>query len=73
MNSSMKDFLYASSVGIHFVLCTIVGLAMGYFLDKFFNTFPYLSVVFFIIGISAGVRELLRIAKRERQKDKDEG
>lgn len=73
MNSSLKDFLYASSVGIHFVLCTIVGLAMGYFLDKFFGTFPYLSVIFFIIGIAAGVRELLRIAKREREKDKNEG
>ncbi|MCX8070781.1 MAG: AtpZ/AtpI family protein [Thermodesulfovibrionales bacterium] len=69
MNENLKDFLYASSVGIHFVLCTIVGLAMGYFLDKFFNTFPYMSIIFFIIGISAGVKELIRIAKKERQKD----
>lgn len=73
MNSSMKDFLYASSVGIHFVLCTIVGLGMGYFLDKTFGTFPYLSVIFFFMGIAAGIRELLRIAKKERQKDRDEG
>lgn len=73
MNSTMKDFLYASSVGIHFVLCSIVGVAIGYFLDGFFNTFPYLSVLFFIIGISAGVKELLSIAKKERMKDKNEG
>lgn len=72
MNNSMKDFLYASSVGIHFVLCTIVGIAIGYFLDNSFNTFPYLSVVFFIIGIAAGVKELLRIAKKERLKDNNE-
>ncbi len=69
MNSGMKDFLYASSVGIHFVLCSIVGLVMGYLLDGFFKTFPYLSVLFFIVGISAGVKELLRIAKKERMKD----
>jgi ATP synthase protein I len=71
MDSGLKDFLYASSVGIHFVLCTIVGLAMGYFLDGYFDTFPYLSVFFFIVGLSAGVKELLRIAKKERMKDKD--
>ncbi|HIJ60553.1 MAG TPA: AtpZ/AtpI family protein [Nitrospirae bacterium] len=71
MNENIKDFLYASSVGIHFVLCTVVGLVMGYLLDKFFSTFPYLSIIFFIIGISAGVKELIRIAKKERQKDTD--
>lgn len=71
MNENLKDFLYASSVGIHFVLCTIVGLAMGYLLDKYFDTFPYMSVIFFIVGISAGVKELIRIAKKERQKDID--
>lgn len=66
--TSFKQLLEASSVGIHLVVSTFVGLAIGYGLDKLFGTSPYLTVIFLLIGIIAGFMELLRVArKQERQ------
>jgi ATP synthase protein I len=62
-----KQLLEASSVGIHLVVSTFVGFAIGYGLDKLFGTSPYLTVIFLIIGIIAGFRELIRIAKKQEE------
>lgn len=62
--SVLKQVFEASTVGIHLVLSIFLGLAIGYGLDALFNTFPYLSVIFFIMGIIAGFREVFRIAKK---------
>lgn len=60
-----RQLLEASSVGIHLVVSTFIGFAIGYGLDKLFGTSPYLTVIFLIIGIIAGFRELIRIAKKQ--------
>lgn len=60
-----KQLLDASTIGIQLVLATFVGFAIGYFLDKFFNTFPWLTAVFLVLGIIAGFRELLRVARKQ--------
>lgn len=65
--SLFRQLLEASSVGIHLVVSTFVGLAIGYVLDKLFGTSPYLTVIFLIIGIIAGFRELVRIAKKQEE------
>jgi ATP synthase protein I len=60
-----KDFLRAWSVGINLVVSTFVGLAIGYGLDSLFNTSPWLTVIFLVLGIVAGFRELFRLAKKQ--------
>lgn len=65
--SIFKQLLEASSVGIYLVVSTFVGLAIGYGLDKLFNTSPYLTIIFLIVGITAGFVELFRVAKRAMQ------
>jgi ATP synthase protein I len=60
-----RQLMQASSVGINLVLSTFVGLAMGYGLDSLFNTSPWLTIVFLILGIIAGFRELFRIARKQ--------
>jgi ATP synthase protein I len=60
-----KQLMQASSIGINLVLSTFVGLAIGYGLDKLFNTSPWLTLIFLMLGIVAGFRELLRIANRQ--------
>ncbi len=61
-----KDFVKAWSVGLNLVFSTFIGLAMGYGLDKFFKvTFPWLTIVFLVLGIVSGFRDLLRFAKRQ--------
>ncbi len=62
-----KQLIEASSVGIHLVVSTFIGLAIGYWLDKLFGTSPYLTVIFLIIGIIAGFRELIRVAKKQEK------
>ncbi|HYA11565.1 MAG TPA: AtpZ/AtpI family protein [Thermodesulfovibrionales bacterium] len=70
--SLFKQLLEASTVGLNLVLSTFVGLAMGYGLDKYvmekwlgIHTSPWLTIIFLLIGIAAGFRELFRIAMRK--------
>ena len=60
-----KQLLQASSIGINLVLSTFVGLAIGYGLDSLFHTSPWLTLIFLLLGIIAGFRELFRMAGRQ--------
>ena len=60
-----KQLMQASTIGINLVLSTFVGLAIGYGLDSLFHSSPWLTIIFLILGIIAGFRELLRIANRQ--------
>ncbi len=66
--SLFGQLLDASSVGIQLVLCTFAGFLIGYFLDRWLGTSPYLKLIFLVIGIIAGFKELFRISKREEDK-----
>ena len=71
--SLFKQLLEASTVGLNLVISTFIGLAMGYgidyALDKWFglHTKPWFTIIFLFIGIIAGFRELLRIAKKSNK------
>jgi ATP synthase protein I len=55
----------ASTVGINLVISTFVGFAIGYFvLDRLFNTFPWFTIIFLILGIIAGFRYLFKVASK---------
>ena len=60
-----KQLMQASTIGINLVLSTFVGLAIGYGLDSLFHTSPWLTIIFLILGIITGFRELIRIAKKQ--------
>ena len=60
------EFLKAWTVGLNLVLSTFIGLAIGYGLDKLFKvTFPWLTIIFLILGIVSGFRDLLRLARKQ--------
>lgn len=50
-------------VGIHLVISTFVGLAIGYMIDKFFGTGPWFTFIFLFLGIVAGFRDLFQMTK----------
>lgn len=56
-------------MGIHLVSGVIVGMAMGYYLDKFFDTKPWLTLLFLIFGIVAGYRNMFREMGRIQRKE----
>jgi len=58
-----------SAFGIELALCVVIGLVAGIYLDKFFNTKPYLTIIFLLFGLAAAFKAVLRILKTL---DKDE-
>ena len=56
----------AASMGFSIVLATVIGLAAGYFLDRLFDTSPWLTMIFLLLGIVAGFRNIYILAKRSK-------
>jgi ATP synthase protein I len=54
------------------VLATVIGLVIGYFLDRLFGTSPWLMMVFFGFGIVAGFRNLYILYKRTEKAMQDQ-
>jgi ATP synthase protein I len=73
--SLLSQLIDASSIGIQLVVSTFAGLAIGYGLDHLFGTLPWLTFIFLIIGIIAGFRDMLRIARKANKSNggNDEG
>lgn len=63
-NRSFWQALNASSAGLVFFLSIAIGGVIGYYLDKFFGTSPYLLLFFLLMGIIAGFRNLWQFIKR---------
>ena len=53
-----------SIIGIEMVVSTFVGLAIGIFLDKTFETSPWFTFFFLLIGIAAGFKNMFREIKK---------
>lgn len=67
--SLLRQVFEASTVGIHLVLCTFAGLAIGYGLDLLLGTW-FLKFIFLVFGVMAGFKEVFRMAKKmERQEE----
>ena len=63
--SVFRQLFTVGTLGIQFALSIFVGFAIGYYLDKFFKTFPWLTVIFLILGIVAAFRELFKLARKQ--------
>ncbi len=63
--------LNATTIGLHLVAATFIGLAVGYYLDKWLGTKPWLTIVMLILGVAAGFKnvyeEVQRIQNYERK------
>lgn len=58
-----------TTVGIAMVLTTLMGLATGWYLDKWLNTEPWLLLIFLMMGIFAGFWNTYQMVKRYGFKD----
>lgn len=71
--SGAMELLYtAGTIGLHLVSATFVGLAMGYFLDLWLGTSPWLLVIFLLLGIVAGFRDIFREARRIHRRTQED-
>ncbi|MDY7000250.1 MAG: AtpZ/AtpI family protein [Thermodesulfobacteriota bacterium] len=60
----------AGTIGIQLVVSTFIGLAIGYYLDKWLGTKPWLLLIFLILGIAAGFKNVYHEAKKLQNKDR---
>jgi len=68
--SSWKALAELSSIGMTLVLATVIGLAAGYYLDRWLGTSPWLVMIGLGLGIVAGFVNFFRSVKRaERNAD----
>lgn len=54
-----------ATLGIFFVVATLIGLGIGLYLDGLFNTSPWLTIIFLIFGIAAGFKNFFEVMKKE--------
>jgi len=59
-----RELAFYSSLGFTIVLCTVIGLFFGLFIDKTFGTGPWFMFIFFGLGIAAAGRQILHAIKK---------
>ena len=65
-NSSMGSALKLST---DLVAHVAVGTIIGFILDSWFDTKPWLIIIFFFLGSTAGILNVIRAAKKMQVKD----
>lgn len=63
----MRDLAYYSSLGFSVSLSIFIGLGIGVYLDRRFDTTPWLTLVFLGFGIAAGYRNIGLAIKKSRK------
>jgi ATP synthase protein I len=67
---NLVELLQYSSHGLEMGICVVIGILMGYFLDKYFHTSPYLTIIFMLFGVAAAVKTAIRLIKQVEKDDK---
>ncbi|HEX3177277.1 MAG TPA: AtpZ/AtpI family protein [Methylomirabilota bacterium] len=62
-NNTWKALAELSAIGMTMVLCTVIGLAGGYFADRWLGTKPWLTLIGLGLGIAAGFVSFFRSVK----------
>jgi len=71
-DKNSRQWLNASTIGISMVLAIVVGTLMGVYLDKYFGTKPWLTLIFMILGIIAGFKNVFYFLKKTDIYDKND-
>ena len=58
----------AFKLGTELVAAVAVGTIIGFILDSWFDTKPWLIIIFFFMGSIAGILNVVRTAKRMQEK-----
>ena len=59
----------AFRLGTELVAAVVVGTIIGFILDNWFDTKPWFIIIFFFIGVIAGILNVIRVAKNMQKKD----
>ena len=59
----------AFKLGTELVAAVAVGTIIGFILDTWFDTKPWLMIIFFFLGSAAGLLNVIRTANRMQKED----
>jgi ATP synthase protein I len=62
----IKELAYFGSLGLQVALSIFIGYGVGRYLDGRFETRPWLTIIFFLVGIAAAIRNLGLAIKKLR-------
>ena len=71
-NENEKRGLFMGSafrLGTELVAAVVVGTIIGFILDNWFDTKPWLIIIFFFLGAVAGILNVIRTANQMQKKD----
>ena len=59
----------AFKLGTELVAAVAVGTIIGFILDSWFDTKPWLIIIFFFLGTAAGILNVIRTANRMQKEE----
>ena len=62
-SSNAASFGKAIKISTELVAAVVVGTTLGFILDNWFDTRPWLTIIFFFMGVTAGILNVVKSAK----------
>ncbi len=62
-----RELWFYSSLSFSIALSIVIGLGIGYWLDKRFDTSPWFTLIFLGLGVIAGFRNIYLALQRSRR------
>ena len=62
-NNQPSSLGMALKLSTEMVAAVLVGTIIGYILDSWFDSKPWLIIIFFFVGVAAGITNVVRTAK----------
>ena len=67
-NPQTSNIGQAFKLSTELVAAVLVGTIIGFILDNWFDTKPWLIIIFFFLGAAAGMLNVVRTAKKMQEK-----
>jgi len=70
-NKEKKGIFLGSAfrLGTELVAAGVVGTIIGFILDNWFGTKPWFIIIFFLLGVTAGILNVFRVAKKMQEEE----
>lgn len=60
-----RALLFMTQLGINLVLCVAIGIAAGYWLDRWLGTSPWLLLIFTFLGMGAAFKSIFDLGMKK--------
>ena len=68
-NENGSSICIAFKLGTELVSAVAAGAIIGFILDNWFDTKPWITIIFFFLGSIAGILNVIKAANRMQEKD----